>query len=56
VGALNLGGGLDPVYAVNVAELAIEKGASIKQLPIRDASLMSRRGHGCAADPLSMTA
>jgi len=35
VGALNLGGGLDPVYnAVNVAELAIEKGASMLLIPI----------------------
>jgi ATP-dependent Lon protease len=35
VGGLNLGGGLDPVYnAVNVAELAIEKGASTLLIPI----------------------
>jgi ATP-dependent Lon protease len=35
VGALNLGGGVDPVYnAVNVAELAIEKGASMLLIPI----------------------
>lgn len=35
VGALNLGGGIDPVYnAVNVAELAIEKGASMLLVPI----------------------
>ena len=35
VGALNLGGGIDPVYnAVNVAELAIEKGASMLLIPI----------------------
>lgn len=35
VGALNLGGGLDLVYnAVNVAELAIEKGASMLLIPI----------------------
>jgi ATP-dependent Lon protease len=35
VGGLNLGGGIDPVYnAVNVAELAIEKGASILLAPI----------------------
>lgn len=35
VGGLNLGGGIDPVYnATNVAELAIEKGASILLAPI----------------------
>jgi len=35
VGGLNLGGGLDPVHnAVNVAELAIEKGASLLLIPI----------------------
>ena len=35
VGGLNLGGGLDPVYnAVNVAELAIEKGAATLLIPI----------------------
>ncbi len=35
VGGLNLGGGLDPVYnAVNVAELAIEKGATTLLIPI----------------------
>lgn len=35
VGGLNLGGGLDPVYnAVNVAELAIEKGATTLLVPI----------------------
>ena len=35
VGGLNLGGGLDPVYnAVNVAELAVEKGASMLLIPI----------------------
>ena len=35
VGQLNLGGSLDPVYnAVNVAELAVEKGASILLLPL----------------------
>ncbi|MEI7848054.1 MAG: BREX system Lon protease-like protein BrxL, partial [Chloroflexota bacterium] len=35
VGGLNLGGGIDPVHnAVNVAELAIEKGASILLVPI----------------------
>jgi ATP-dependent Lon protease len=35
VGALNLGGGIDPVHnAVNVAELAIEKGASMLLIPI----------------------
>lgn len=35
VGGLNLGGGIDPVYnAVNVAELAIEKGTTIFLAPI----------------------
>src|SRR5437588_3100475 len=35
VGGLNLGGGLDPVYnAVNVAEIAIEKGATTLLIPI----------------------
>ncbi|MBK9093485.1 MAG: BREX system Lon protease-like protein BrxL [Anaerolineae bacterium] len=35
VGALNLGGGLDPIYnAVNVAELAVEKGAAMLLIPI----------------------
>jgi ATP-dependent Lon protease len=35
VGGLNLGGGIDPVHnAVNVAELAIEKGASTLLIPI----------------------
>ena len=35
VGGLNLGGGLDPVYnAINVAELAIEKGATTLLAPI----------------------
>jgi ATP-dependent Lon protease len=35
IGGLNLGGGLDPVYnAINVAELAIEKGAAILLAPI----------------------
>lgn len=35
VGNLNLGGGIDPVYnAVNVAELAIEKGATTLLAPI----------------------
>ena len=35
IGGLNLGGGLDPVHsAVNVAELAIEKGASLLLIPI----------------------
>ena len=34
-GGLNLGGGLDPVYnAVGVAELAVEKGASLLLIPI----------------------
>lgn len=35
VGGLNLGGALDPVYnAVSVAELAIEKGASMLLIPV----------------------
>ena len=35
VGGLNLGGGIDPVHnAVNVAEIAIEKGASTLLMPI----------------------
>ena len=35
VGGLNLGGGIDPVYnAVNIAELAIEKGAETLLIPI----------------------
>lgn len=35
VGGLNLGGGLDPVYnAVYVAELAVEKGATMLLIPI----------------------
>lgn len=35
VGGLNLGGGIDPVYnAVNIAELAIEKGATTLLAPI----------------------
>jgi ATP-dependent Lon protease len=35
VGGLNLGGGIDPVYnAVNVAELAVEKGATTLLIPI----------------------
>lgn len=35
VGGLNLGGSIDPVYnAVSVAELAVEKGASILLMPI----------------------
>jgi len=35
VGAINLGGGLDPVYnAVSVAELSIEKGAETLLIPI----------------------
>ncbi len=35
VGALNLGGGLDPVHnAVSVAELAVEKGATALLIPI----------------------
>ncbi len=34
VGGLNLGGGLDPVHnAVNVAELAVEKGAGTLLIP-----------------------
>jgi ATP-dependent Lon protease len=35
VGQLNLGGSIDPIYgAVNVAELAIEKGAATLLVPI----------------------
>lgn len=35
VGGLNLGGGIDPVYnAINVAELAVEKGATTLLVPI----------------------
>lgn len=35
VGALNLGGGIDPVYnAVGLTELAIEKGASTILMPV----------------------
>jgi len=35
MGGLNLGGGIDPVYnAVNIAELAIEKGAETLLIPI----------------------
>jgi ATP-dependent Lon protease len=35
IGGLNLGGGIDPVYnAINVAELAIEKGATTLLAPI----------------------
>ena len=35
VGGLNLGGGIDPVHnAVNVAELAIEKGATSLLIPV----------------------
>ncbi len=35
VGGLNLGGGLDPVHnAVNVAELAVEKGATTLLIPV----------------------
>lgn len=35
VGGLNLGGGLDPVYnPVNVAEIAVEKGATMLLIPI----------------------
>jgi len=35
LGGLNLGGGIDPVYnAVNIAELAIEKGAETLLIPI----------------------
>jgi len=35
VGNLNLGGGIDPIYnAINVAELAIEKGATTLLIPI----------------------
>ena len=35
MGALNLGGGLDPVYnAVSIAEIAVEKGAIQLLVPI----------------------
>lgn len=35
VGGLNLGGSIDPVYnAVNIAELAVEKGASTVLIPV----------------------
>ena len=35
VGAVNLGGGIDPVYnAVDIAELAVEKGATTLLLPV----------------------
>ena len=35
VGGLNLGGGLEPVYnAINVAELAVEKGGTTLLIPI----------------------
>jgi ATP-dependent Lon protease len=35
VGGLNLGGSIDPVYnAVNVAELAVEKGATELLIPV----------------------
>jgi ATP-dependent Lon protease len=35
VGGLNLGGGIDPVYSVvSIAELAIEKGATLILIPI----------------------
>jgi len=35
VGNLNLGGGIDPIYnAINVAELAIEKGATTLLIPV----------------------
>lgn len=35
VGALNLGGSIDSVYhAVGIAELAVEKGASILLIPV----------------------
>lgn len=35
VGGLNLGGSLEPVYdAVNIAELAVEKGASTVLMPV----------------------
>ena len=35
VGGLNLGGSIDPLYnAVSVAELAVEKGASILLMPV----------------------
>jgi ATP-dependent Lon protease len=34
VGSLNLGGSVDPVHNVNVAELAISKGASTLLVPV----------------------
>ena len=35
VGSVNLGGALDPIYnAVGIAELAVEKGASILLMPV----------------------
>ena len=35
VGSINLGGGIDPVYnAVDIAELAVEKGATTLLLPV----------------------
>lgn len=50
IGGLNLGGGIDPVYnAVNVAELAIEKGAAILLAPIS-----SRRQLNELSDEMAM--
>jgi len=35
VGGLNLGGGIDPIYnATSIAELAVEKGATVLLIPI----------------------
>ena len=35
VGAVNLGGSIDPIYnAVSVAELAVEKGAALLLMPV----------------------
>ncbi len=35
VGGLNLGGGIDPIYnATGIAELAVEKGATVLLIPI----------------------
>jgi ATP-dependent Lon protease len=35
VGGLNLGGGIDPIYsAVSVAEVAVERGATLLLIPI----------------------
>src|SRR5207248_6721314 len=35
VGAINLGGGIDPIYnAVDIVELAVEKGATTVLMPV----------------------